>query len=50
MTILIRDLNYIKKLLFRFKNKIIIVNKKNLGVAKSRNIASRHVEGNILLI
>jgi teichuronic acid biosynthesis glycosyltransferase TuaG len=39
------DLNYIKKLLFRFKNRTIIINKKNLGVAKSRNIASRYVKG-----
>ncbi len=40
-----KDLDYIKKLLLSFKNKKIIVNKKNLGVAKSRNIASRHVKG-----
>ncbi len=39
------DLRYVKKLLLKFKNKKLIVNKKNLGVARSRNIAIKHIKG-----
>ena len=40
-----KDLIYIKKLLLKCKNKKLIVNKKNLGVAKSRNIAMKYIKG-----
>ena len=39
------DIEYIKLLLVKFKKKKIIINKKNLGVAKSRNLAIRHSKG-----
>ena len=32
-----KDLNFIKSLLKKFKRKKLIINKKNLGVANSRN-------------
>ena len=35
----ISDFQFIKKLLFKFKRKKIILNKKNIGVSKSRNKA-----------
>ena len=34
----LEDLKYIKSLTSKFKKKRLIINKKNLGVAKSRNI------------
>ncbi len=40
-----KDLFFIKKILSKFKNKKIIVNKKNYGVSKSRNIAINFVKG-----
>lgn len=42
------DLNFIKQILIKVKNKKIIINKKNLGVAKSRNIAMKHSKGQYL--
>jgi len=39
------DLNLIRKLLSKFKKKKLIINKKNLGVAKSRNIGLRFCSG-----
>ena len=36
------DIKYVKSLLSKFKKKKIIINKNNLGVAKSRNIAIKH--------
>ena len=39
------DLQLIKELLKRFKKKKLILNKKNLGVAKSRNLALRACSG-----
>ena len=39
------DLNYLKKLMATIKIKRLIVNKKNLGVASSRNIATKHIKG-----
>ena len=39
------DLVYIKRILSRVKNKKIIVNKRNYGVSKSRNIAINFVKG-----
>lgn len=39
------DLSYIEKLLSKFKKKKIIINKKNFGVAKSRNIAVKFCKG-----
>ena len=38
-----KDLRYIKKILSKFKKRVII-NNKNLGVAKSRNIAIHHAK------
>ena len=43
-----KDLKLIKKLLSKFKNMKLIVNKKNFGVSKSRNIAIKHVKGKYL--
>ena len=40
-----KDLNYIKKLIQKIKIKKLIINKKNLGVAMSRNIASKYIKG-----
>ena len=42
------DLKLIKKLLIEFKKKRIIVNNKNLGVAKSRNIAVKYCRGSYI--
>ena len=42
------DLKIIKKLLIGFKKKKIIINNKNLGVAKSRNIAVKHCRGSYI--
>lgn len=39
------DLNLIRKSLSRFKKKKLIINKKNLGVAKSRNLGLRFCSG-----
>lgn len=39
------DIEYINSLLKKFKKKKFIINKKNLGVAKSRNIAIKHSKG-----
>ena len=43
-----KDLEFIKKLLLKFKNLKLIINKKNFGVSKSRNIAIKHVKGKYL--
>ncbi len=40
------ELEFIKRLLTKFKKKKLIVNKKNLGVAKSRNKALKFCTGN----
>ena len=42
------DLQYIKKLIRLFKKKKLIINKKNLGVAKSRNIAMKFCKGKFI--
>lgn len=42
------DLFFIKKILKKIKNKKIINNKKNLGVAKSRNLALNYVKGKLI--
>ena len=42
------DLFFIKKILKKIKNKKIIINKKNLGVAKSRNLALNYVKGKLI--
>ncbi len=39
------ELNFVKQSLKRFNKKKIIINKKNMGVAKSRNIALKHSKG-----
>ena len=39
------DLKFVKKCLSKFRNKKLIVNKKNLGVAKSRNTAIKFSKG-----
>ncbi len=39
------DFEFIKQILIKFKKKKIIINKKNLGVAKSRNLAIKHSKG-----
>ena len=39
------DLKFIRKLLSKFKKKKLIINKKNLGVAKSRNLGLRFCSG-----
>jgi len=41
----LKDLEYIKKIITIFKNYKIIVNKKNYGVSKSRNIAIKSAKG-----
>ena len=43
-----KDLNFIKSLLKKFKRKKLIINKKNLGVANSRNLAIKHCKGDYL--
>ena len=40
-----KDVEYLKLLLIKFKKKKIIINKKNLGVAKSRNTAIKFSKG-----
>tara|TARA_Y100001970_G_C14067672_1_gene767579 strand:- start:394 stop:1146 length:753 start_codon:yes stop_codon:yes gene_type:complete len=42
------DLKYIKKLIILFKKKKLIINKKNIGVARSRNIAMKFCKGNYI--
>jgi len=42
------DLEYIFKLLEQFSSKKIIINKKNLGVAKSRNLALKFCNGEFI--
>ena len=42
------DIKYIKSLLSKCKRKKIIINKKNLGVSRSRNIAIKHSKGKYL--
>lgn len=42
------DLKYIKKILNKFKKKKLIINKKNLGVAKSRNKALKYCKGSFI--
>jgi teichuronic acid biosynthesis glycosyltransferase TuaG len=42
------DLEYVKMLLSKFKKKKIIVNKKNLGVAKSRNKGLKYCKGSFI--
>ena len=44
----IKELNYIKNILRPIKKKKIINNLKNLGVAKSRNIAIKHCKGDFI--
>ena len=39
------DLHFVRKLLFKFKKKKIIVNNKNIGVSKSRNLALKKCTG-----
>ena len=43
-----KDIKYLKFLLIKFKRKKIIINKKNMGVAKSRNLAIKHSKGKYL--
>ena len=43
-----KDLEYIKRILNKFKNKKLIINKKNLGVAKSRNKALKFCKGSYI--
>ena len=40
-----KDLKFIKNLLKKFKNTKLIINKKNIGVAKSRNLAVKFCRG-----
>lgn len=42
------DLSYIEKLLDNFNLKKIVINKKNLGVAKSRNLAKKYCKGEFI--
>ena len=42
------DLAFIKKLIKKFRKKKLIVNKHNLGVAKSRNIALKASSGSYI--
>lgn len=42
------DLNYLMKVFRKFKKKKIIINKKNIGVSKSRNKAIKHAKGSFL--
>ncbi len=42
------DIEYIKLLLVKFKKKKFIINKKNLGVARSRNLAIKSSKGKYL--
>ena len=41
----IEDLEFLKKLFSKFKKLKLIINKKNLGVAKSRNLAIKYSKG-----
>ena len=43
-----KELDYINRLLLKFKKKKIISNKSNLGVAKSRNIAMKYAKGSYI--
>ena len=43
-----KDLKYIKKIIKKIKNKKLIINKKNLGVAKSRNKALKFCKGSYI--
>ena len=43
-----KDLDYIKIILKKFKKKKLIINKKNLGVAKSRNKALKYCKGSFI--
>ena len=43
-----KDLEFIKKILLKFKKKKLIINRKNFGVSKSRNIAIKNVKGKYL--
>ena len=42
------DLKYIKKLIKLFQKKKLIINKKNVGIAKSRNIAMKFCKGEFI--
>ena len=42
------DLKFVKKILLKIKKKKIIVNKKNLGVGRSRNIGIKMAKGNFI--
>ena len=44
----LEDLKYIKSLTSKFKKKRLIINKKNLGVAKSRNIGVKFCKGSYI--
>ena len=44
----LEDLKYIKSLISKFKKKRLIINKKNLGVAKSRNIGVKFCKGSYI--
>ena len=44
------DLKFVKKCLSKFRNKKLIINKKNLGVAKSRNIAIKFSKRGLILL
>ena len=46
----ISDFQFIKKLLFKFKRKKIILNKKNIGVSKSRNKALNNCKGKYIAL
>ena len=46
----IQDFKFIKKLLLKFKKKKIILNKKNIGVSKSRNKALKNCKGNYIAL
>ena len=43
-----KDLKFVRQNLLNFKKKKLIVNKKNLGVAKSRNIALKNSKGSYI--
>ncbi len=43
-----KDLKYIKKIIKKIKNKKLIINKKNIGVAKSRNKALKFCKGSYI--
>ena len=46
----ISDFQFIKKLLFKFKKKKIIINKRNIGVSKSRNKALNYCNGQYIAL